>query len=257
MSLLSNYRTVDLFGIKIYSVRMDDILAFCEDHIKRRSNLCLGMVNVAKIVNSRTDLSLRRSLNEADIILADGLPIVWLSRLVGKPLLERVAGIDIMFCLLENASKKKYRVFFLGARREILQKVIQGVQTKYPGVCIAGYIDGYFKESEELNVAKQIKDSSADILFVAMSSPKKEDFLRKWRKFMDVPICHGVGSSFDVFAGVTKRAPIWMQKSGLEWLYRVIQEPRRLWKRYLVTNTIFIILSIKAIFNARFKKMFS
>ena len=207
MSLLSKFQTVDLFGIKVCSMRMDDVLDFCEDHINKRLSLCLGVANVAKIVNSRKDLHLRKSLDEADIILADGLPLVWLSKLIGKPLPERVAGIDIMLRLLERASKKNYNVFFLGAKKEVVQKVVQVVQTKYPGVRIAGYRDGYFEESEEQEVATQIRISSADIIFVAMSSPKKENFLRKWREFIGVPICHGVGGSFDILAGVTKRAP--------------------------------------------------
>ena len=96
----------------------------------------------------------------------------------------------------------------------------------------------------------------ADILFVAMSSPRKENFLRQWRLFMNVPVCHGVGGSFDVFAGVTKRAPLWMQKAGIEWFYRLIQEPGRLWKRYLISNSIFLVRSLKAIFYARFAPLF-
>lgn len=247
MSLSSEFKTINLLGIDIAAMRMEDVLNICEKHIIERVSLLLGVVNVAKVVNCRKDPELRKSLAEADITLADGLPIVWLSRLILNPLPQRVAGIDIMYRLLELSSQKNYGVYFLGAKQEVLEKMVEIVKTKYPGVRIAGYRNGYFNESDEKEVAEEIRNSSADIIFVAMTSPKKEKFLRNWRKFMNIPVCHGVGGSFDVLAGVTKRAPLWMQNCGLEWLYRVIQEPGRMWKRYLVTNSIFIILSIKAI----------
>lgn len=250
-----NISTVNLLGIEVCAINIIEVINICEGYISKRNSLLLAVVNVAKIVNSHKDLHLRKSLDEADIILADGLPIVWLSKLIGKPLPERVTGIDIMFRLLELASKKNYNVFFLGTTKEIIEKVVQVVHTKYPGVRIAGYRNGYFEEPEEQEVAKQIRNSFADILFVAMSSPKKENFLRKWWSFINVPICHGVGGSFDVLAGVTQRAPLWMQKCSLEWFYRLVQEPKRMWRRYLVTNTIFIKLSVEAIIRARFSKL--
>jgi len=167
-----------------------------------------------------------------------------------------VPGIDIMYGLLREANDKHYGIYFLGARREVLQEVIGIVRRDYPGIRVAGHRDGYFDEDEEESVAKNIRDSQADIIFVAISPPKKEIFLNKWHELMAVPICHGVGGSFDVLAGFTKRAPRWMQNSGLEWLYRLIQEPRRMWKRYLITNTIFLKLCFGAVLRARFGKMF-
>jgi N-acetylglucosaminyldiphosphoundecaprenol N-acetyl-beta-D-mannosaminyltransferase len=191
----------------------------------------------------RNNSILRQSIEQADIVLADGLPIVWLSRALGKSLPCRVAGIDIMVELLKVADKKHWRVYFLGAKPEALSRLIEVIKKDFPGVQIAGYRDGYFTETQEEAVAKSIKDSNADILFVGISPPKKEIFLGKWHRYLNVPVCHGVGGSFDVLAGVTKRAPLWMQKSGLEWFYRVLQEPRRMWKRYLTTNMVFIWLS--------------
>ena len=169
---------------------------------------------------------------------------------------ERIAGIDIMYKLLQQANESHYRVYFLGAKPEVLRKVIRTVQRDYPGICIAGYRDGYFDKAQEQSVAEGIRNSRADIFFVAISSPKKEKFLRKWRDFINVPVCHGVGGSFDILAGVSKRAPLWMQKCGIEWFYRLIQEPRRMWRRYLITNTIFIKLSFEAILRARVGRLF-
>jgi len=247
-------KTVDILSLPVNSLTMEELLLLTDRCIACRDQLLLGVVNVAKLVNCRKDVELRSSLMEADIVLADGLPIIWLSRILGNPLPERVAGIDVMYELLKIANKKLYRVYFLGAKSEVLQKMIRTIQQDYPGIPIAGYRDGYFDESEEQMVAEDIEKSRADILFVGMSSPKKENFLRNWLNYIHVPICHGVGGSFDILAGVTKRAPLWMQKCGLEWLYRLIQEPRRMWKRYLICNTKFIILSLRAIIQAKFSK---
>ena len=119
----------------------------------------------------------------------------------------------------------------------------------YPGVVMAGRRDGYFKAEEEGLVAASIGDAKPDILLVAMTSPKKERFLARWSGVMNVPVCHGVGGAFDVLAGTVKRAPVLWQKAGLEWLYRVVQEPRRMWRRYLVTNTLFAWMLVGELFG--------
>jgi len=256
MSLSSKYPTVNLLGIDVFALRMKDVIDIANEHITKKEKLLLGVLNVAKIVNMHKNPGLRASIEQADLVLADGVPIVWLSRMLGNPLPERVAGIDIMYELLKQADQKHYRVYFLGAEKKVLSKVIEIVQNNYSGVCIAGYKDGYFTEDQEQNVAEDIKGSRADVLFVAISSPKKEIFLEKWQNFINVPVCHGVGGSFDVMAGVTKRAPHWMQNYGLEWFYRLIQEPRRMWKRYLVTNSIFIKLSFEAVLQTRFRRLY-
>jgi N-acetylglucosaminyldiphosphoundecaprenol N-acetyl-beta-D-mannosaminyltransferase len=240
-------KTVNILGIEIAMAKMQEVIELACEHISIRKMLLIGVVNCAKIVNMRKDAALRRSIEEADIVLADGLPVVWLSKMVGTPLPERIAGIDLMMELLKRADREHYNVYFLGAREDVLKKVIEVVKKSYPCVRVAGYRNGYFNESQDQDVATDIRDSKADILFVGISPPKKEIFLSKWHTYMNVPVCHGVGGSFDVLAGVTKRAPVWMQKLGLEWLYRVIQEPRRMWKRYFKTNAVFMAIAIKAI----------
>jgi len=218
--------------------------------------MLIGVVNVAKAVRIRKDPQLRKSLSDADIVLADGAGIVLLSRLSGHPVPERVTGIDLMYNLMNRADRKGYRVFFLGATQEVVAKVVNYAGAHYPGLQVAGSHDGYFSRDEEEQIAHQIRDSRADLLFVAMTSPKKENFLSRWRQVMDVPICHGVGGSFDIVAGKTRRAPHWMQKSGLEWLYRVYQEPGRMWKRYLVTNSVFLVLGTKEVIWKNLSKLF-
>ncbi|MDD5458157.1 MAG: WecB/TagA/CpsF family glycosyltransferase [Phycisphaerae bacterium] len=246
---------VNILGLNVHAIDMRQLICIADNYIQSRTQLLLGVVNAAKLVNMKKDKTLRQSLEQTDLMLADGMPIVWLSRLLGKPLPGRVAGIEIMYNLMELASKKGYRVFFLGAAENVVQKVAENARENYPGMKIAGYRNGYFSEDDQQDVAEQIKSSRADILFVAITSPRKENFLSKYRLFMDVPIYHGVGGSFDVFAGVTKRAPLWMQRYGLEWFYRFMQEPLRMWKRYLVTNTIFLKLSFQAVLESRYKRV--
>ena len=246
--------TIKLLGMSVHTVGMRELVGYCEQAISQRRSLVLGMVNVAKLVSSRKDRRLHESVASADLIVADGQGVVWLSRLAGKPLPERVAGIDVMQALMDLADRKNYRVFFLGAKPAVVRQVVQKAETLYRGLKVAGYRDGYFDlENEGQDVARQIAASDADILFVAITPPKKELFMDRWKDMMDVPVCHGVGGSFDVFAGRTRRAPRWMQQAGLEWLYRVIQEPHRMWKRYLVTNTIFLILSLREIITTRLR----
>ena len=246
-----NQESVNILGIDIRKLSMAQVVEYCDQSIQRRQPTVLGVVNAAKLVNCREDSELRKSVQESDVVLADGLPVVWLSRWMGDPLPERVAGIDIMHRLLELADRKHYAVYFLGAKSEVVQKVVDYTRIHHPGATIAGYRDGYFSSEKEADVAAEIQASRADMLFVAMTSPKKENFQRRYGAVMQVPICHGVGGSFDVVAGVTRRAPLWMQRRGLEWLYRVIQEPNRMWKRYLVTNTKFIGLSFVEIVRRR------
>lgn len=240
--LVHTLPTVELGGIRLHAATMEEALAAADRAIQERSSLTFGMVNIAKLVNARKDALLRESLLEADMVLADGLPVVWLSRLGGRPLPERVAGIDLMHRLLELADRKGYRVFLLGAREEVNRCVAERIARDYPGCRLAGRRDGYFSAQQEEGVAHLIRDAGADILFVAISPPKKEKFMKRWAGCMRVPVCHGVGGSFDVFAGLTQRAPAWMQRWGLEWLYRIWQEPRRMWRRYLVTNTKALVL---------------
>jgi N-acetylglucosaminyldiphosphoundecaprenol N-acetyl-beta-D-mannosaminyltransferase len=223
---------------------MPEVLERVKTALRERARLNISVVNVAKLVNMRKDEMLCRSVTSGDLVLADGMPLVWLSRLRGPALPERVTGIDLMYRLFELADREGLRVFLLGATQDVLDEVIAVARRRYPGACIAGARNGYFTERQDEEVARQVREARADVLLVAMSSPKKELFMRRWEAFMNVHVCHGVGGSFDVMAGKVRRAPMWMQRCGLEWLYRVVQEPRRLWRRYLVTNLSFARLAL-------------
>ena len=234
-----------LFGVPINAMTIEQVAAASDRAIETRQRLLIGVVNAAKLVNLRHDPVLAAAVLDADLILADGMSVVAACRLLRRPLPQRVAGIDLMHALFNRADQRGYRVFFLGATDEVLAAVLAYVRQHHPNLVIAGSHHGYFASEQEPQVAAAIKAARADILLVAISSPKKEQFIARWQDELAVPVCHGVGGSFDVLAGKVRRAPRWMQRLGLEWFYRLIQEPGRLWKRYLVTNTTFVYLVLK------------
>lgn len=228
------------------NLSMEETLAEIKQTIENKQQLHHVVVNAGKIVAMQSDLQLRQSVNESDIINADGQAVVWASKILGKPLKERVSGIDLMINLVELAAKNNYKIFFFGAKEEVVKTVIDKYAKQYSSDIIAGYRNGYFKTEEEKDIARQISDSGANILFVAISSPTKENFLYENKALLnEVNFVMGVGGSFDVVSGKVKRAPLWMQNIGLEWFYRFAQEPKRMWKRYLVGNSKFILLVLK------------
>jgi N-acetylglucosaminyldiphosphoundecaprenol N-acetyl-beta-D-mannosaminyltransferase len=234
----------------IHNMTMQETLQLIDESITKGNQLHHVVVNAAKIVAMQTDLQLRESVNGSDLINADGQAVVWASKFLGKPLKERVAGIDLMVKLVELAHNNEWKLFFFGASEEVVTAVVDRYSKEYSPLIIAGYRNGYFQKGEEQEIARQISDSRAQILFVAISSPKKEKFLFENKALLtNVNFIMGVGGSFDVVAGKVARAPKWMQDFGLEWFYRLIQEPRRMWKRYLIGNAKFIFLVLKEKFK--------
>lgn len=240
----------DLFGVPIDAVTLDQALELVDEAILTRSRLRVGVVNAAKLVHMRSDPTLRADVLSSDLILADGVSVVWASRLLGCPLPERVAGIDLMLAMLRRANERGYRVYCLGASEAVLSAAVARIAAEYPHVALVGCHHGYFTAQEEATIAADIVAAEPDILLAGISSPKKERFLASWHHELGIPVHHGVGGSFDVLAGKVRRAPLSWQRLGLEWLYRVKQEPHRLWRRYLVTNTLFCVMVIAAFIRA-------
>ncbi|MEP0214845.1 MAG: WecB/TagA/CpsF family glycosyltransferase [Cellulophaga sp.] len=235
-----------ILNTHIHNLSMEETLEIIDTTISKGEQLHHVVVNAGKIVAMQTDLQLRLSVNESDLINADGQAVVWASKILKKPLKERVAGIDLMVNLVTLAAKKKYKVFFFGAKEEVVKEVVNKYSNQYSSDIVAGYRNGYFKKEEEKEIAREIADSGANILFVAISSPTKENFLYENKELLKkVNFVMGVGGSFDVVSGKVKRAPLWMQNYGLEWFYRFVQEPKRMWKRYLVGNSKFMYLVLK------------
>jgi N-acetylglucosaminyldiphosphoundecaprenol N-acetyl-beta-D-mannosaminyltransferase len=238
-------------GIPIDALTMKETIEKIDEAIRNNGRINHVVVNAGKIVSMQNDPELHESVVSCDIINADGQSVVWASRFLGQYLPERVAGADLMQELVALAAERKYRCFFLGAKEEVVSKVVDIYKNKYGDEIIAGYRNGYYSKEEEQAVAQQISNSKAHLLFVAITSPKKENFMYKYRVLLsEVNFTMGVGGTFDVIAGITKRAPQWMQRWGLEWLYRLLQEPKRMWKRYLVGNSRFIWMVIRTKFNA-------
>jgi N-acetylglucosaminyldiphosphoundecaprenol N-acetyl-beta-D-mannosaminyltransferase len=242
---------VHILGCPITKLSLGEFVDRSEQYISSKRPRYVAVVNVAKLVKMRSDEALKESVLAADLIGADGVPLVWASQLLGNPLPGRVNGTDLMYKLLERADEKGYRIFFLGAKEQVLQRALRVVSKAYPGVEIAGSHHGYFTAAEELAIVEKIRTARPDILFIAFGTPQKELWVKRYLAAMEVPIVHGVGGSFDVLAGVIPRAPLWMQRNGLEWLFRLIQEPRRMWRRYLVTNVIFLLLILSELIRSR------
>lgn len=245
---MTNAHRIEMMGCRIDNLSMEETLGTIERFIASGLPHQHVVVNVDKLVKASKDEHLRQIINECALVNVDGMPVVWASRLLGKPLKERVAGVDLFEALIVRAAEKGWRVFFLGAKEDVVLNVKNMYERNHPTLKIAGYRNGYWAATEEDQVVAQIAAAKTDLLFVAISSPKKEQFLGKYQAKMRVPFAMGVGGTFDVVTGKVKRAPLWMQSAGLEWFFRFLQEPRRMFRRYFIEDTAFIGLLFKEIF---------
>ncbi len=239
--------------VEIDAITMDQTLALAEHAMKTRKPLQQVVVNVAKLVKMRHDRLLRDSVIESDLINIDGMGVVWGARLTGHKVPERVNGTNLMYELLSLCAEKGYRPYFFGAKQDILDRAIKNAKTMWPGLKVAGTRNGYFEESDLDKIVKDMNASKADCLFIAISTPIKENFMNAYKTRLKIPFIMGVGGSVDVLAGKVHRAPVWVQNAGLEWLYRIYQEPGRMWKRYLITNSAYAWLLIKEVLFHRAK----
>jgi N-acetylglucosaminyldiphosphoundecaprenol N-acetyl-beta-D-mannosaminyltransferase len=246
-SALAALETRSILGIDFQAATLDQAVSVCAEAAAGKETLAIGVVNAAKLIKMRSDACLRNSVLGSDLILADGMAIVWAGRLLGQRLPSRVAGIDLFESLLALAEREGRSVYFLGADEDTLQAMLAAVRERHPALRVAGARNGYFDDAQSADIAQAIDATHPDMLFLGMPTPKKEIFLEAFGAKIDLRVCHGVGGSFDILGGKTERAPQIWQDWGMEWLYRVVQEPGRMWKRYLVTNTLFILLVLRAL----------
>ncbi len=223
-------------------------LAWCD---APRASHTVITVNASHLRMMRRDVELRAACRAGDLILADGMPLVWTSRIVGSPLPERVPGCDLMERLLAEAGRRSLSVYLLGARAEVVSALAERSARAHPGLVIAGFRDGYFSEADHASIVEEIRRVRPHLLFVGMPSPFKETWCERHRARLDVPVVVGVGGSFDVLAGRVRRAPRWMQRSGLEWSWRLAMEPRKMWRRYLASNSEFLWLAGREVLRRR------
>lgn len=242
----------ELLGLSFDAVTMETAVARCLDLCRgSRASHTVVTVNASHLCMIRRDQELTRACRAAELTVADGMSVVWALRASGRPVPERVAGVDLMARLLAAAGEHRMRVYFLGAKREVVTALAEVSRVRYPGIEIAGFRDGYFGPEDHAAIVDDIKTSGAHMLFVGMPSPFKETWCERHRQRLEVPVIMGVGGSFDVLAGFVSRAPRRLQTMGLEWLWRLLMEPRKLWKRYLTTNIEFIWLAGREIVRHR------
>ena len=226
-------------GCPIDVLTMADTVELARRAMHSRQRLQHAALNVAKFVSMRFDPVLAADVASSDVVSIDGMGILWGARALGLPVKSRVTGIDLLTEILELCAREGFKPYFLGATPDVLQQAARRVLDKHPSITFAGLRDGYFTREQEADVVREIRSSRADCLFIGIPSPRKERFLASHRDALGVPFMMGVGGSFDILAGAVRRAPVRVQHLGLEWLYRVYQEPGRMWWRYAKTNTLF------------------
>jgi N-acetylglucosaminyldiphosphoundecaprenol N-acetyl-beta-D-mannosaminyltransferase len=229
-------RRREFLGAPLHALSMAETIGLAEESMQTRTPLLHTVVNVAKLVTMRNNAELREDVASADVINVDGIGVLWGARLLGVGIDERVAGVDVMTEMFALCASKGYRPFLLGAEQHVLDAMAAELARRYPTLVVAGMQHGYFAAEQEADVIAAINASGADCLFVALPTPRKERFLKRYRNELVPSFVMGVGGSFDVFAGKVARAPALVQRLGFEWLFRVAQEPRRLWRLYYETN---------------------
>lgn len=245
---------IDLLGCPFDPISEKDTVELVYSWIndpERRSHHLIT-VNVAILMMAKEDPALANSIDKADLVVVDGKPLVWTSKWLQQPVPEKVSGVDLMRNLLEAGDKRGLRIFLLGTTQERLDVLERVIRVRYPNVTIAGTRNGYFKKPDYPAVTQVIRESNADLLLVGMPAPFKEIWCEEFREELNTPVMLGVGGAFDVMAGFVPRAPRLMQEAGLEWAWRLAMEPKKLWKRYLVTNSAFLALLGKTIAEQQF-----
>jgi N-acetylglucosaminyldiphosphoundecaprenol N-acetyl-beta-D-mannosaminyltransferase len=234
---------VNILGVGVSAIDMSQALGTIERWLARRGQHYVCITGVHGIMESQRDEALRRIHNRAGLVTPDGMPLVWLSRLNGQSHVERVYGPDLMLACCERSVARGYRHFFYGGGEGVAQRLADRLCSRYPGLTIAGLYTPPFRPlsaAEDQAIVREINDAGPDIVWVGLSTPKQERWMDAHVRRLRAPVLIGVGAAFDFHAGLKKQAPRWMQRSGLEWLFRLGTEPRRLWRRYLRNNPAFV-----------------
>ncbi|MFL6215527.1 MAG: WecB/TagA/CpsF family glycosyltransferase [Blastocatellia bacterium] len=236
---------VNVIGIEVDNLNEEETVAAIARMMEAGGPHYLCVVNAAKAVAASSDGRLRDVLGEASLVTADGMSVVWAARWLGDRLKARVTGIDLFERLVAEAASRGWSVFFFGAREAAVRGIVERFSREHPNLRVAGWRNGYFDQAESAAIADEIRRRQTDLLFVAMGSPAQEFWIAENLERTGARFAMGVGGSFDHLSGRKPRAPHWMQRAGLEWLYRLLSEPRRLWRRYLIGNTQFLRLVVR------------
>lgn len=213
--------------------------------IRKTGRLCVAPVNASTVVMASRDLLFRETLEGMDILLPDGYWLQWAARILRRPVTNHVATVPLTYALMQRLAPSGGTVFLLGAEAPVVEKARQELARRFPGLRVVGTRNGYFLEGEEEAIVDQIKAAQPQVLLLGISSPKRELFVTRNRHRLGVPVIMGVGGLLDILGGRTKEGPQWLRKYGLMWFYRFAKEPRRLWKRYTLTNGRFVWIVLK------------
>lgn len=237
-------KQINFLGLRIDNLTGEEIILAIEEMIEVKKPVQIVGVNVDQVLHTKKHAISNRIFKDAALVFTDGKPIVLMSKLLGTPIKERTTGPDLMEDLCRIAAQKRYSIFLLGAGPGVSDKAAEVLKAKYKGLSVAGTYSppfGFQKNEMELNkINAMLKDSKADMLFVGMGSPKQDIFIYENKNKYQIPVSFSMGAAIDFIAGNVKRAPRWMIKCGLEWFYRVIQDPKRLWKRYFINDMAII-----------------
>jgi len=231
-------QSIRLARAALHPVDLTGAIARIDSFIREGSPHYNIAINAAKVVACEDDAELRAAVAGAHLATADGQAVVWAARLLGDRVPARVAGADLMERLIAHAADRGYSIYFLGARPEVVAACVERAHARHPNLRIAGARDGYF--TDEDSVVAELRAARPDIVFLGFGTPAKEYFMHRRHRDVGAPFVMGVGGAFDVYAGLVRRAPRWLQRLGMEWAFRLAQEPRRMWKRYLVGNSRFV-----------------
>lgn len=234
---------VDILGIKVDRISMAATVAAVDQFIAERKPRIVITPNVDHLIKARTDQEFKRIYEQADLSVPDGVPLLWAAKFLGWPLVERVNGTDLFEALCARAAERGHRVFFLGAAPGVAAAAAKKLESRHAGLKVVGTysppFDFFSSLVENQKILEMLRDARPDILFVGLGAPKQEKWIHRHLHRLEVPVSIGIGASFEYVAGATTRAPLWMQRAGLEWLYRVWENPGRYWKRYLVEDAVF------------------
>lgn len=234
--------SVEMLGVPLARIDMEEALARVDQFVEERSPHMVVTSDTPSIVRAQDDAEYQEIVRDADMVTADGRGVVWMARVLGLPVSERVSGVDLMEKICERAEEKGYAVYLLGSAPGVAEEAAEQLRSRCPGLQVVGTHHGYFAPEEEPEVVRAIAEAKPDILFVALGAPRQEKWIRRHMSELRVPVALGVGGSLDVLAGRVGRAPAWMQRMGLEWLYRVLQQPKRLPRLWALPRLVWMTL---------------
>ena len=232
-----------ILNVEISEIDMDDACLLVEEGVSKRQKKYICVCPVSTIMECKRSEKVLKSVNSADLVTPDGMPVVWIGRMLGFKNIRRVYGPELMQNICDISAKKGYKLYFYGANQDTLNKLQERLSNKYPGLIISGSFSPPFRqliEEEDNKIVEEINRSNPDIIWVGLGSPKQDVWMYEHRERINAPVMIGVGAAFDFLAGTKPQAPRWVRDNGFEWLFRLITEPKRLWRRYLINYPLFV-----------------